>query len=429
MPRVLFIAYLFPPIANSGTRRSLSFVNHLPNFGWEPLVLTVADPPAEPLDPGMLAEVAPGTRVERVPLASRTLADLAAGFVARGARRKQLAEGLEWRLRALVAVPDQIASWYPSAVRRGVELHREVGFDAIYATAWPYSSFVIARAISQRTGCPYVLDYRDEWKPSGTMAWETQSWLQGLINPRLERWAGARAAHVVTVTRTLVDVIRRDSGARHVHCITNGFEPSDFAAALVQPPDEFVRVAYTGVWRQGYGPDALYRAVRRLKDQGFPQLARLKVTAAGFAPGLAGQMGIADIIEELGRVEHSRAVDIMRNADMLFLPVPEGFYADASLPGKLFEYFGSEQPIVAAVPQTSETARVLADVGGAARIDPGDDATLAQMLERLCAGDAASLWSPRRPERLQHYTRSATTGSLARVLEAARRGETIELAP
>ena len=32
MRRVLFIAYLFPPVANSGTRRSLAFANHLPAF-------------------------------------------------------------------------------------------------------------------------------------------------------------------------------------------------------------------------------------------------------------------------------------------------------------------------------------------------------------------------------------------------------------
>jgi hypothetical protein len=66
MRRVLFIAYLFPPIANSGTRRSLAFANHLPDLGWEPLVLTLEPEPQAPVDAELLAEVRPGTRVERV---------------------------------------------------------------------------------------------------------------------------------------------------------------------------------------------------------------------------------------------------------------------------------------------------------------------------------------------------------------------------
>lgn len=40
MRKVLFLAYLFPPIVNSGTRRSLAFANNLPDCGWKPLVLS-----------------------------------------------------------------------------------------------------------------------------------------------------------------------------------------------------------------------------------------------------------------------------------------------------------------------------------------------------------------------------------------------------
>ena len=60
MRRVLFIAYLFPPIANSGTRRSLSFANLLPDFGWSPVVLTVADPPEQALRPRLAGGSAAG---------------------------------------------------------------------------------------------------------------------------------------------------------------------------------------------------------------------------------------------------------------------------------------------------------------------------------------------------------------------------------
>jgi glycosyltransferase involved in cell wall biosynthesis len=183
------------------------------------------------------------------------------------------------------------------------------------------------------------------------------------------------------------------------------------------------------VWRQGYGPDALYRAVRRLKDQASVHLRRLRIVTAGFAPGPAQQFGIEDVVEELGRVSHLRAVQIMKTADMLYLPVSDGYYANASLPGKLFEYLGSTTPIVASVPAESEVARVLSDVGGSARVDPGDDEALARVFERLAQGEAAALLSARRPERLQSYTRRSITRSLSEVFGAVCRGEDVKRLP
>lgn len=112
MRRVLVIAYLYPPFANSGTRRSLSFVNHLPDMGWEPTVLTLADPPAKVCDAALLSEVRTGTHIERVPLGSDSLARAMAWFVPQG-WRSRVADALAWRLAALAQVPDEAAAWYP----------------------------------------------------------------------------------------------------------------------------------------------------------------------------------------------------------------------------------------------------------------------------------------------------------------------------
>jgi len=44
LKKVLFIAYLFPPVAGGGVQRSSKFVKYLPHFGWELIVLTVKEP-------------------------------------------------------------------------------------------------------------------------------------------------------------------------------------------------------------------------------------------------------------------------------------------------------------------------------------------------------------------------------------------------
>lgn len=421
MRRVLFIAYLFPPIANSGTRRSLAFANHLPDVGWQPLVLSCDPEPRAPLDAELLAEVRPGTRVERVPLQSRLRARRWAGWLP-GRLGARAVEALAWRLEARAEVPDQAAGWLAPAVARAMALHDEIGFDAIYASGWPWTGFLVAREVARRTGKPYVLDYRDQWTPSGDMAWETASAAQARENPALERLAAGDAAAVITVTQALVESIGRDCGRSDLHLITNGFEPKDFAGDVPPLDDGLLRISYTGVWRPGYGLQDLYAAIALLKARGCAELARLRVQAAGFATGPAAEAGVADWVTELGPVPHGRALMLMKQADLLYLPVPSGYYATASLPGKLFEYLACGRPILAIVPERSEVARVLDDVGGGVRCEPGDVEGLANKLLGWLRGEAGAAL----PRGIERYSRASTTRRLAQVLDAAADGRSLE---
>ena len=113
----------------------------------------------------------------------------------------------------------------------------------------------------------------------------------------------------------------------------------------------------------------------------------------------------------------------MTAADALYLPVSEGFYSNASLPGKLFEYLGSGSPVLAAVPAQSDAARVLAEVGLVKRVEPDDDVEIAATLRMLCRGDVTGLFSERQEENLWRYTRAATAEQLARTFEAVSVGQ------
>ena len=66
MKRLLMIAYHFPPLAgSSGIQLTLKFVQHLPKFGWEPLVLS-ADPRAyERTSDDLMAEIPDSIVVRR----------------------------------------------------------------------------------------------------------------------------------------------------------------------------------------------------------------------------------------------------------------------------------------------------------------------------------------------------------------------------
>jgi len=423
MKKVLFIAYLYPPIANSGTRRSLEFVNYLPDNGWVPIVLTVANPSAKSCEPSLLNEVRPGTRIERVPLWSDIAAEKIAGILEVFGDRNRLINGLKWRIERFFQIPDDCAAWRSTAAHRAVALYKEEGFDAIYATGWPWTSFLIAAEVSRKTGCPFVVDYRDLWKPSD-VEWDKHTMLQKWLQPYLEKKILRKASAVITTTTSFAKILEQDGARDKVQCITNGFNPDDFLTTSVPSEnnnDGRISISYTGVWRPGYGPDDLYGAIRHLKDMDSPCLPRLKVTVAGFPIGRAKEYGIDEIIEELGPVPHAQAVELMTNANALYLPVSKGIYEKASLPGKLFEYLGSGRPIIASSLHDSEVTNILTAVGGNCIVTPGDVKKLSEAILKLCATDGSTPFSEPIPGAVARYERSSLTKDLATLLEQVSR--------
>ncbi|MGZ8993653.1 MAG: glycosyltransferase, partial [Burkholderiaceae bacterium] len=64
----LMAAFHFPPFAqSSGSIRSLSFVRHLPDYDWHPIVLTARDHAYPEVDPRSVAMVPPHCSIVRAP--------------------------------------------------------------------------------------------------------------------------------------------------------------------------------------------------------------------------------------------------------------------------------------------------------------------------------------------------------------------------
>lgn len=419
MKNILFIAYLYPPIVNSGTRRSLEFVNHLPDYGWNPIVLTVENPAARFCDPALLDEVRVGTLIERVPFWTDTIAERLGNFFNYFIDRERLTEGLKWRFRNFFSIPDECAGWLPTAVRKGIEICHLHKVDVIYATGWPWTAFLIAAEVSRRTNIPCVIDYRDLWKSSG-VEWDKRSRIQDLFNPFLENMVLQRAAAVVTTTSRFAETLRGVNTNGKVISITNGFNPVDFAhnpRPGLKSKKGCLRIVYTGVSRPGYGPDDLYRAIKELKNSAECP-TQLEVIVAGFPPGLAGEYGIQDIVEEQGPVSHTKAIELMQSADVLYLPVSRGIYETASIPGKLFEYIGSGRPILAVVPEESEVASILAEIGGAFCVEPGNLQKLITSIEALCKMKNDSFFTERRSDVIEQFTRKSLTKKLADLFDS-----------
>lgn len=422
MKRVLFLAYLFPPIANSGTQRSLKFVKYLSEHGWEPIVLTAANFDGHATDDRLLDEIPRGVRVERVPMLNERVGGLLTTALGGGAFAKRVGDGVSWRMLERNRVPDLYASWQTPVLSAAKKIFDDVGFDAVFATGFPWSALMAGRAIAQQTGRPFIADFRDLWAGDG---WHRAERPSHDVELAMEREIVESASSVVCTSDSMCLMMSNShpsvDRSRFV-AIHNGFDAENFAtpaAAPAAPADAGrpFRIVYTGVWKDVYNPGAIYNTIDWIRRSEPAALDGVELIAAGFKPREARMRGLARHIKELGPVPHAEAVALMQGADLLYFSHedPDRQWA---VPGKLYDYLASGTPVMALTHAHGEAARILKRVGGGKVVLPDDPGNLYYALLDILRRKSVAV-PPRDLEALQSLERRTLTAKLAEVLNEA----------
>jgi glycosyltransferase involved in cell wall biosynthesis len=417
MKRVLFIAYLFPPINNSGTQRPAKFAKYLADYGWEPTIITAAVFDGHAVDQGLTADIPSSARVVRVPMLNERISARLTSLAGGSRIGRRLGDAVSWRIQMHYRTPDMYALWKPTVMRAAMQIFEQRGFDAIYATGFPWTSLLIGRDIAKATGRPLVADFRDLWAGENLFRSE---------RPQHDRELALEALVVkdATVVLSASASIGRQLAAAHPDVtddkfvtIHNGFDAADFTQPPRRDPGQKFRVVFTGVWKEGYIPAELYDSIDWIRRSHPSLLDGVEVVTAGFTPGEAQRRGLSGYIEERGVVSHDDAVALMRSADILYLSHvdPERQWV---VPGKLYEYLASGSPVLALTPPDRETGRIIEEVGGGIALSADDPGTLFETLEDAFRLKMLTV-PPRNPEALASFERRRLTAKLAAVLDDA----------
>ena len=414
MKKVLYIAYLYPPISNSGTQRSVKFTKHLSKFGWEPYVLTSSNPMGNNIDNKLLDEIANVKNIIRVPLTSelkvnkwtKKLPVTFAWF---------LEDKLVWRLREKKTFPDIYADWIEAATKEGIKRVKNENMDLIFSSGAPWSAFVVARNIANATGKPFILDYRDLWT-------EACAQFGGKIISKEERNLELKilqeANGIITVTESLRNIISGKMGLedKNISVITNGYDEDEFNDINKETKtNKKIKIGYIGVWKKNYNPKTLLQKYFQLS----PHIKdKIEIVTAGFP-----KENIQKISREFekvtchGYVSHSKAINLMEQVDYLFLTVPDNDYANICLPGKVFEYLASDTSIIAFIERESELWGFLEEHGGAILIDRKSESGLEEQLEKIVQSNHIQIKS-KNDIAIQKFERKNLTKKLAAKMNA-----------
>lgn len=391
MRTVLLLAHEFPPAGWSGVQRPLKFVQYLPDYGWQTIVVAGRFGMVSQEDASLCARIPPDTIVRRVnnpgpgtlPAYLAGVGEMIAALTSRVESPRAAAEALAWRINRLydwTLFPDQCCLWVAPAVLAAASLLRRHRVEAIVTTAPPWSTHVAGLLLKRWTGLPWVADYRDPYTASG------ESWKPG--RERLDRRLEDRFIHSADRVLCVTDALREKF--REIYCTNGTVPPSRFVTVangfdsrdLAQVPPEArpegtarLRLVYSGSLYGGRQPDSFFDAVIRLGRDRPDVAADLEIIFAGRMPDYAARINAEtgrSIFKQRGYIPHPEHCALIQSADVLIQFQPDTPLNRLLHTGKIFEYLAVGRHILAVIPPGGACADLLREVGGATIVDPAD---------------------------------------------------------
>jgi glycosyltransferase involved in cell wall biosynthesis len=310
----------------------------------------------------------------------------------------------------------------------------------------PFSTAEFAAHVAKRSRVPWIADLRDPWALD-----EMQIYPSGIHRAmernRMERLLGGADGIVMNTPDATAALLEAFPSFKHkrIATITNGYDAADFADPVALRQDDKFRIVHTGYLHTEMGLQMqkrrhayellggmerglnistrshliLIKAIERWAAQQPKVLDDVELIFAGVATSqdksVAEGSPISGCVRFAGYLSHHESVQLVRTADLLFLPMhnlPAG-RRSRIVPGKAYEYMASERPILAAVPD-GDARDFLEKSGTALLCRPDDVDGMLRQLEQAYTNwksDAPTMMPNR--EFVQTFERSRLTKRLA----------------
>jgi glycosyltransferase involved in cell wall biosynthesis len=402
------IAYYFPPLGGAGVQRTLKFVKYLPEFGWQPHILTSVDTKS-PQDPSLSREIPEGLSVTLTPIL-------------------RLSSRLPWRVRHFISrwllIVDEQIGWLPFANSSGRKVIAEHKIKLIYSTSAPYSSHLIARYLHHRTHLPWVADFRDPWMGNSFVHFPTA--LHRRINKDLERSVFCEADKLIMNTegaRLFYQHIYSDLPAEKIVTIPNGYDQDDMPNENldIKHSTNFTIVHLGSLYQKTRSGEFFLTALHTALETGRLPPDKIRVRFIGNidreTQAFVKLFKLDGNVDLVGYLPHRKALSQLLLADLLVLIPSYGAGSDLFVPGKLYEYLASGKPILC-LADPGDCVDLILRARAGVIVPPNDVEKIASQLVSLYQlWQNGSLSIAPDKQLIQTFERKQLTGQLARIFD------------
>ncbi|MBA4409884.1 MAG: hypothetical protein C0397_10735 [Odoribacter sp.] len=423
MKKVLIITYYWPPSGGAGVQRWLKFAKYLPEFGWQPVILTVAPEYASypQRDESLLSEVDPNCLVYTTKsFELYNLYKLVSGKreVPYGGFANESKEGLLQKtskfLRGNFLLPDPRKGWNKYALKKAAELICEFSIDTVITTSPPHSTQLIGLKLKKKINIRWIADLRDPWTDIYYYDQFKHTALARKIDQNYERKVVENADLLITVSEDVKRIFAEKSTfpiADKTVVIPNGFDEDDFRITNI-PTETRKIITYSGTISEAYDVEGFLKALSLIDAS---MRSQILIRFVGKVPASVEQKfsysGIE--IELTGYVDHAKSIEYLFRSDLLLLVIPKVKNNRGILTGKFFEYMASQKPILAIGPTDGDLAKIIRETRCGKLFDYEDSEGMSDFIQE-------NLTNPiivSNPEMVAEYSRKELTRKIAQILQ------------
>lgn len=335
-----------------GVQRTAKFAKYLHLYGWQAYVLTVTPKIYLAADYCLLEDTQKaGVKIYRTGKNVTSKNGHRVIEFKKDSGRKFLSN-----LSQTFLIPDSKILWKRKAIKMGGRIINENKIDLIFATAPPYTDFLIGCELKRKYGLPLISDYRDSWADCPNNFFPTT--LHRNIHAKMEKYVLNCSDKIITINERIKELLHERYSFLQdgkVKVISHGFDSEDFLSFEPDRTKEKFRIGYAGSFMNYYTPKFFLEALKIINDQ-YPDIAAdIEAVFIGTFPEkykkFAEESGISYMINYKGYLKHSECVKMLQNSDVLWMMINRTSRSDLHSTGKLYEYFGTRKPLIACVPE------------------------------------------------------------------------------
>lgn len=371
MKKILLIAFHFPPVkGSSGLHRALSMAKYLPDYAWQPAVLTAASRAYENTSSELLKEIPVSLPVTRA--------------FALDATRHLSFKGryFQW-----CALPDRWSSWWLGAICSWWQQIKKQKPSLLWSTYPIATAHLIGLSLHKLTGIPWVADFRDSMTednyPNDPKIRAIYRWI--------EKKTVQNATKVVFTTSGALEMYadRYPEIARGKWAVIENAVDEDFVSLIEKElkvtavdPDRKLRFVHSGIlYPSERDPTQFFKALSQLKKQkvlsstAVEFILRASTNEEAYRKHVK-QLDVDDLVFFEPAIPYAEAIREMLLADGLL--IFQAGSCNHQIPAKIYEYFRSGRPILGLTDPTGNTAELLASERGTmiARLDDEENIVL-----------------------------------------------------
>lgn len=421
--KVLIITYYWPPAGGPGVQRWLKFAKYLPDFNWEPIIYTPANPSYPLLDESLVNEVPESIKTlktniwEPYHLAEKFGKDnrkFKAGQFDVGKNQTWKSKLSIW-VRGNFFIPDARVFWVKPSVKFLKKYLAENPVDVLVTTGPPHSLHLIGLNLKKELrGLKWVADFRDPWTEISYYKHLKLSKYADKKHRALEQKVFENADLTLATSYTDAENFAL-KGAKSL-CITNGF---DGMPSHTKPKNKKFTLSYIGVLEQLRNPRQLWYVIYELLNENPEFAADFSLKFVGkIDPEIKHEfvkIGIDHVVSDLGYLSHAVANTEMRNSDLLLITNFPQESSRGIIPGKIFEYLSTGNKILSFGPDKSDVQKILMETGAGVHFNYEAEALKTFLLETYSTWKAGTLQNNASPS-IEKFSRKNLTEKLSEAL-------------